>query len=123
VMTTCLKYCTPIAAVMFLGASVWTYKFPGGLWLRPSQPYGTVREGIVTSAEAERAAKASATSPSPLTGEGRGEGASSAAMETIPSRKEIVSVTTGSEGYDLNRFTPHPSPLPQGEGAAAKEAN
>ena len=25
VMTTCLKYCTPIAAVMFLGATLWTY--------------------------------------------------------------------------------------------------
>ena len=24
VMTTCLKYCTPIAAVMFLGATLWT---------------------------------------------------------------------------------------------------
>ena len=25
VMTTCLKYCTPIAAVMFLGATLWQY--------------------------------------------------------------------------------------------------
>ena len=31
VMTTCLKYCTPIAAVMFLGAMLWTYCLPGGL--------------------------------------------------------------------------------------------
>ena len=29
VMTTCLKYCTPIAAAMFLGATVWHYKMPG----------------------------------------------------------------------------------------------
>jgi NADH-quinone oxidoreductase subunit H len=29
VMTTCLKYCTPIAAVMFLGATLWQYQFPG----------------------------------------------------------------------------------------------
>ena len=25
VMTTCLKYCVPIAAVMFLGATLWQY--------------------------------------------------------------------------------------------------
>ncbi len=61
VMTTCLKYCTPIAAAMFLGAALWTYKIPGGLWLKPSQPLGAVREGIVSDADAERAAKASAT--------------------------------------------------------------
>ncbi len=29
VMTTCLKYCTPIAAAMFLGATLWQYKLPG----------------------------------------------------------------------------------------------
>jgi NADH-quinone oxidoreductase subunit H len=28
VMTTCLKYCTPISAVMFLGAALWQYEFP-----------------------------------------------------------------------------------------------
>ncbi|HTM53007.1 MAG TPA: NADH-quinone oxidoreductase subunit NuoH [Pirellulales bacterium] len=43
VMTTCLKYCTPIAAVAFLGAVLWTYAFPGGL-LIPTN-YGPVREG------------------------------------------------------------------------------
>lgn len=42
VMTTCLKYCTPIAAVMFVGAVLWTYFLPGGLWL-PNH-YGSVRE-------------------------------------------------------------------------------
>lgn len=31
VMRVCLKYCTPIAAVMFLGAVCWTYQFPGGV--------------------------------------------------------------------------------------------
>ena len=44
VMTTCLKYCTPIAAVMFVGATLWTYWLPGG-WLLPRTPYGLVREG------------------------------------------------------------------------------
>ena len=28
VMATCLKYCVPIAAVMFLGAAGWRYRFP-----------------------------------------------------------------------------------------------
>jgi len=29
VMATCLKYCTPIAAAMFLGATLWQYNLPG----------------------------------------------------------------------------------------------
>ena len=29
VMTTCLKYCFPLAAAMFLGAMFWTYAVPG----------------------------------------------------------------------------------------------
>jgi hypothetical protein len=44
VMTTCLKYCTPIAAVSFLGATLWTYFLPGGLILHNNE-YGLVREG------------------------------------------------------------------------------
>src|SRR6185437_6622917 len=39
VMKTCLKYCTPIAAVMFLGAVAWTYLFPGGV-TGLGTPYG-----------------------------------------------------------------------------------
>ena len=31
VLTTCLKYCIPLATAMFLGAMLWTYAFPGGL--------------------------------------------------------------------------------------------
>jgi NADH-quinone oxidoreductase subunit H len=31
VMTTCLKYCVPLASAMLAGAMVWTYFFPGGL--------------------------------------------------------------------------------------------
>jgi NADH-quinone oxidoreductase subunit H len=34
VMTTCLKYCVPIAAAMFLGAALWLYALPGGLVAR-----------------------------------------------------------------------------------------
>ncbi len=44
VMTTCLKYCTPIAAAMFIGAVLWTYFLPGGLLIAPYRPYGAVRE-------------------------------------------------------------------------------
>ena len=31
VMTTCLKYCVPLASAMLAGAMLWTYLFPGGL--------------------------------------------------------------------------------------------
>jgi NADH-quinone oxidoreductase subunit H len=43
VMTTCLKYCIPLASAMFLGAMLWTYALPGGL-LR-FRPLGEVPEG------------------------------------------------------------------------------
>jgi NADH-quinone oxidoreductase subunit H len=49
VMKTCLKYCTPIAAVMFLGAVIWKYEFPGGLWLKPNPPLAATREGWLES--------------------------------------------------------------------------
>lgn len=44
VMKMCLKYCTPIAAAMFLGAVVWTLMFPGGLFFGPTVPLAEVRE-------------------------------------------------------------------------------
>ncbi|HEX6961799.1 MAG TPA: complex I subunit 1 family protein, partial [Lacipirellula sp.] len=48
VITTCLKYCTPIAAVMFLGAALWQYALPHrsffGLLATPRSVYG-VDEG------------------------------------------------------------------------------
>lgn len=40
VMKVCLKYCTPIAAVMFLMAVLWTYWLPGGLGVPTTTPYG-----------------------------------------------------------------------------------
>jgi NADH-quinone oxidoreductase subunit H len=55
VMKLCLKYCVPIAAVMFLGATVWTYQFPGGLGLR-TKPYGERYE--VAAPEGKSAASA-----------------------------------------------------------------
>jgi NADH-quinone oxidoreductase subunit H len=45
VMTTCLKYCTPIAAVMFLGAMLWQVALPGGLVPGMGRPAGEIREG------------------------------------------------------------------------------
>ncbi len=45
VMTTCLKYCTPLAAFCFLGATLWTLALPGGLLLPAATPPGTIREG------------------------------------------------------------------------------
>jgi NADH-quinone oxidoreductase subunit H len=48
VITTCLKYCTPIAAVMFLGAALWQYALPHrnffGLLGTPDSVYA-VNEG------------------------------------------------------------------------------
>ncbi len=45
VMTTCLKYCTPIAAVMFVGATGWKYlQLPSLNGLVPRRPMGEVRE-------------------------------------------------------------------------------
>jgi NADH-quinone oxidoreductase subunit H len=31
VLTTCLKYCVPLAAMMFVGAMLWMYALPGGV--------------------------------------------------------------------------------------------
>jgi NADH-quinone oxidoreductase subunit H len=45
VMTTCLKYCTPIAAAMFAGAMLWQLALPGGLVAGLSRPAGEIREG------------------------------------------------------------------------------
>ena len=45
VMTTCLKYCTPIAAVMFVGATIWKYYSPPFINdLLPMHRPGEVRE-------------------------------------------------------------------------------
>lgn len=44
VMKTCLKYCMPIVCFTFLGATIWTYFLPGGLFLRPDRPLGEFRD-------------------------------------------------------------------------------
>jgi NADH-quinone oxidoreductase subunit H len=45
VMTTCLKYCTPIAAAMFAGVMLWQLALPGGLLRGLGRPAGEIREG------------------------------------------------------------------------------
>ena len=45
VMTTCLKYCTPIAAAMFAGVMLWQLFLPGGLVPSSFQNAAGVREG------------------------------------------------------------------------------
>jgi NADH-quinone oxidoreductase subunit H len=45
VMTTCLKYCTPIAAAMFAGVMLWQLVLPGGLVRGLGRPAGEIREG------------------------------------------------------------------------------
>lgn len=52
VMKMCLKYCVPIAAVMFLGATAWTYYLPGGVGIR-SKPYGTFYKTPAPTADAK----------------------------------------------------------------------
>lgn len=43
VMTTCLKYCVPLAAAMFLGVMLWSYALPNGILPRRT-PMGAVAE-------------------------------------------------------------------------------
>ena len=45
VMTTCLKYCTPIAAAMFVGVMLWQLFLPGGLVAGSFKNAIGVREG------------------------------------------------------------------------------
>jgi NADH-quinone oxidoreductase subunit H len=65
VMTTCLKYCTPIAAAMFAGAMLWLWALPGGITTAMgigvpgrSRSAGEVREGWLEGPGGRRAAKA-----------------------------------------------------------------
>jgi NADH-quinone oxidoreductase subunit H len=50
VMTTCLKYCTPIAAVMFAGVMLWQLFLPGGLVPGGRRGAISVREGWLEQA-------------------------------------------------------------------------
>ena len=116
VMTTCLKYCTPIAAAMFAGALLWQLALPGGLVPGAGRPAGEIREGWLEGPGGRRAQDAGAaakgrlaevrpTPPSPLplgeAGRRPGEGAGAAARTS-------------------RALTP--TPLPEGEGLATPAA-
>jgi NADH-quinone oxidoreductase subunit H len=75
VMTTCLKYCTPIAAVMFVGATIWKYyNVPFINDLVPMHRLGEVREYWLTSSDRNaKTAKAERGSTAFVPSSGRGE--------------------------------------------------
>jgi len=65
VMTTCLKYCTPIAAVMFAGVMLWQLLLPGGLAPGAGRPAGEVREGWLEGPGGRSRRIPAAPAPSP----------------------------------------------------------
>ena len=71
VITTCLKYCVPIAAVCFLGALVWAaldIASPNDLDLMSSQPKSTVRENwVIPTRKLSSEAEANSEKPAPAT--------------------------------------------------------
>ncbi|HEX7380077.1 MAG TPA: NADH-quinone oxidoreductase subunit NuoH [Pirellulales bacterium] len=93
VMKVCLKYCVPIAAVMFLGAVGWTYRFPSPLggpyaeralkqgdapaedvsvgWALPTSDLAASRRSAGDESRGEAIARLDAPSPQPSPG-GRG---------------------------------------------------
>ena len=60
VMTTCLKYCTPLAAAMFAGVMLWQLALPGGIVRGLSRPAGEVREGWLEGPGGKAAARPAA---------------------------------------------------------------
>jgi NADH-quinone oxidoreductase subunit H len=94
VMTMCLKYCVPISAFMFLGASIWS------LWdpyfvndLAPLRPVSEVREGWLAIANAS-----STTGESPQTTETR---PATTAARTAPNGNAPGSVMTFAESVEF----------------------
>ena len=87
VMTTCLKYCVPIAAVMFLGATVWTYLLPGGLFLPLYALRQQCREGQMQLEQPAESSAAAARSRDPRGGCARN---SQAARQSSTRRRVTV---------------------------------
>ena len=56
VMTTCLKYCIPLAAAMLVGVTLWMYAFPGGL-IAAVWPPASERQGATGSLSARAPGK------------------------------------------------------------------
>jgi NADH-quinone oxidoreductase subunit H len=68
VMTTCLKYCTPLAAAMFAGVMLWQLALPGGIVRGLSRPAGEIREGWLEGPGGKAAAPARADVPAGVAG-------------------------------------------------------
>lgn len=62
VMTMCLKYCIPLAAMMFVGVVLWTYQWPGGLFL-PTPVLGESFEAVRQSVPSEPASVGAVSGP------------------------------------------------------------
>jgi len=62
VMTTCLKYCTPIAAIMLLGATVWNFWLPHrnffGVLASPAETYALTEGWPVAAGDSAAKVKA-----------------------------------------------------------------
>ena len=63
VMTTCLKYCVPLASAMLLGAMLWTYALPGGVLARILPPSVATTGGEGSSPEATSMLPATGNEP------------------------------------------------------------
>ncbi len=63
VMTTCLKYCTPLAAAMFAGVMLWQLALPGGLVRGLNRPAGEIREGWLEGPGGKAAAAPATDAP------------------------------------------------------------
>ena len=63
VMTTCLKYCTPLAAAMFAGVMLWQLALPGGLVRGLNRPAGEIREGWLEGPGGKAAAAPATAAP------------------------------------------------------------
>lgn len=84
VITTCLKYCVPIAAICFLGALAWEaldLPSPNNLDLMSSQPKSTVRENwVVPTRKLSSENKTTSNQPAPTTVASQQDPAANAAV-------------------------------------------
>ena len=99
VMTTCLKYCVPIAAVCFVGTVLWQYGFfvvdgplPSLNNLVPSTPRAAVREAWTVAAT-----KPAATAPADSTTPKGDENPASGAAETVAPEASSPAAPTTSQ--------------------------
>ncbi len=55
VMTTCLKYCVPLASAMLAGVMLWMYLLPGGVWTQAEQLWSPSTVNAATAVRREQA--------------------------------------------------------------------